>query len=602
MLNQSKIASKILAPILGLALLLILIVVSAIWLQSRVAVINRMAADASAQMIEASEVRALSRAIQRDALKLSIDNWSSRQKSLDESINARAALLIARARRLSEMVNPTETDMASDFVGLQETVVSEIGAVKASALSDKAADARDQFIKRLEPVEKAASKLTDRFIEATEKRIHELSVEADRVRYSAQSAMLVAGIASLLAGLGASTFIAFRGIIFPLRGVMSAMARVSAGDYSSSIEGSERGDEIGRIAKAVAAIRDAGLENARLERDAEALRALTESERGRTEEQRRQSEAEQAAVVAAIAENLEKIAKGDLTARIEAEFDGHYHQIQTDFNAAIARLEETIQSVTGNADAINSGAREISAAAVELSRRTEHQASSLEETAAALDEITTTVRMTAEGAAQAREVVAQARSEAEKSGLVMRRAVDAMGKIEKSSQQISQIVSVIDEIAFQTNLLALNAGVEAARAGDAGRGFAVVASEVRALAQRSAEAAKEIKGLIATSNGEVGDGVKSVVETEQALDRIVAKVSDINVMVGEIAAMAHEQSTGLLQVNSAVNQMDQVTQQNAAMSEEATAASRSLLQEAERLSGLIGQFQVGQENGARKAA
>ncbi len=242
---------------------------------------------------------------------------------------------------------------------------------------------------------------------------------------------------------------------------------------------------------------------------------------------------------------------------------------------------------------MSSGTQEISTASNDLSRRTEQQASSLEETAAALDEITATVKKAAEGATHARKVVAGTKVDAEKSGEVVRKAVEAMGGIEKSSQQISQIIGVIDEIAFQTNLLALNAGVEAARAGDAGRGFAVVASEVRALAQRSAEAAKEIKGLISTSTTQVGQGVQLVAETGKSLERIMAKVAEINTVVSEIAAGAQEQATGLQQVNTAVNEMDKVTQQNAAMAEEATAAGRSLAQEAEQLTGLVGQFQLG---------
>ena len=302
-------------------------------------------------------------------------------------------------------------------------------------------------------------------------------------------------------------------------------------------------------------------------------------------------------MVGSLASNLVKIAQGDLTARIQEDFTGQYRQIKEDFNTAIGRLEKTIDGVVGTAAAINSGSQEISSASDDLSRRTEQQAASLAETAAALDEITATVRKTAEGAKQARAVVTDARQDAEQSGAIVRQAVEAMGKIEKSSQEISQIIGVIDEIAFQTNLLALNAGVEAARAGDAGRGFAVVASEVRALAQRSADAAREIKGLINTSNGEVTGGVKLVAETGEALTRIVSRVAEINSAVGEIAESAQAQAAALQEVNATVNQMDQVTQQNAAMAEEATAASSSLSQETEQLTGLVGQFQIGQSRG-----
>jgi methyl-accepting chemotaxis protein len=303
-------------------------------------------------------------------------------------------------------------------------------------------------------------------------------------------------------------------------------------------------------------------------------------------------EKERALVANSIGAGLAKLAAKDLTFRMTNDMPEAYRKLQIDFNAALEQLETALQGVRGSTQGINTGTQEISKASEDLSRRTEQQASSLEETAAALDQITATVRKTAEGAAQARGVVSTAKTDAEKSGEVVRKAIEAMGGIEKSSQQISQIIGVIDEIAFQTNLLALNAGVEAARAGDAGRGFAVVASEVRALAQRSAEAAKEIKSLISASTAQVGQGVELVAETGKSLERIVAQVSDINTAVTDISASAQEQATGLQQVNSAINQMDQVTQQNAAMAEEATAASRSLSQESDQLTSLIHQFNV----------
>jgi methyl-accepting chemotaxis protein len=239
------------------------------------------------------------------------------------------------------------------------------------------------------------------------------------------------------------------------------------------------------------------------------------------------------------------------------------------------------------------GTNEISKAADDLARRTEHQAASLEETAAALEEITTTVQRTAEGASHARTIVEEAKSNAETSGEIVTQTVASMGQIESSSREITQIIGVIDEIAFQTNLLALNAGVEAARAGDAGRGFAVVASEVRALAQRSADAAREIKTLISTSTKHVSTGVRLVGETGAALKRISTQIIQVNSVVTDIAKSAEEQTHGMQQINDAVGQMDQVTQHNAAMVEESTAASHTLAREAEELSKLIGQFSLG---------
>ncbi len=306
--------------------------------------------------------------------------------------------------------------------------------------------------------------------------------------------------------------------------------------------------------------------------------------------------------VAEIGAALTALADGNLELRIDRALPPELDKLRTDLNRALETLQQTMQRVQQSSMAIEGGAEEIRASSADLSQRTEQQAASLEETAAALDEITATVKKTAAGVKQARSIVGTAKVNAEQSGHVVQQAVEAMGSIAKSSREISQIIGVIDEIAFQTNLLALNAGVEAARAGDAGRGFAVVASEVRALAQRSAEAAKEIKALISTSGQQVDQGVTFVGETGEALSRIVLQVAEIDGIVSEIASSAQEQATGLDQVNTAVNQMDQATQQNAAMVEESTAASHALAQETGEMRQLIGQFRLGQNTAARTAA
>ena len=258
--------------------------------------------------------------------------------------------------------------------------------------------------------------------------------------------------------------------------------------------------------------------------------------------------------------------------------------------------------ITSNTAGIQTGSVEIATAADDLAGRTERQAAALAETAAALAQIGATVDQTAQGASEARGIVAMAMTDADQGGTVVRGAVAAMGAIEQSAQKIAQIIGVIDEIAFQTNLLALNAGVEAARAGDAGRGFAVVASEVRGLAQRSAEAAKDIKALIFASSAQVGKGVEQVAQTGKALERIQARVADINALVAKIAASAQHQATSLSEVNLAIEQMDKSTQQNAAMVEESTAASHSLAAEADQLAALVGRFSLGGGRGRRRAA
>ncbi len=293
-----------------------------------------------------------------------------------------------------------------------------------------------------------------------------------------------------------------------------------------------------------------------------------------------------------IGEGLDRLAHNRLDQQIDQAFSPAFEQLRLDFNTAHDTLREAMVQVVESGQSIQTGAQELTSASDDLSRRTEQQAASLEETAAALDQITATVRTTADSAREARAVVVSATSEAEAGGEVVARAVFAMGQIEQSAQQMGQIIGVIDEIAFQTNLLALNAGVEAARAGEAGKGFAVVASEVRALAQRSADAAKEIKSLILESTAKVGDGVQLVTDTGKALERIGAEVGQINALVGEIASAAQEQAGGLAQINAAINQMDQVTQQNAAMVEEATAASHALAREATTLSNLISRFRL----------
>lgn len=325
---------------------------------------------------------------------------------------------------------------------------------------------------------------------------------------------------------------------------------------------------------------------------ADDITQMEETRRAMEAERVRQA-AEQASVVTALAASLNLLADGDLTTRISEPFAGDYDRLRVDFNTAMERLQDAMRTIVVNAGGIQAGSREISQASDDLSRRTEQQAASLEETAAALDEITATVKKTAIGAKQANEVVAATHDAAESSGRVVRETVMAMDEIEKSSKQISQIIGVIDEIAFQTNLLALNAGVEAARAGDAGRGFAVVASEVRALAQRSSGAAKEIKTLISESSRHVESGVKLVGDSGKVLKLIVDKVSEISGLVAEISASAQEQSTALSEVNTAVNQMDQTTQQNAAMVEQSTAASHSLTQEAQALMALVARFKSG---------
>ncbi len=422
----------------------------------------------------------------------------------------------------------------------------------------------------------------------------------DRAARTVENGLLVSGIAIVAIAL-VLCWLLNRAIAVPVVAVTAAMQRLAAGDNSIIVPEQGRRDELGQMAAALQVFKAAALDKLRMEAEAADGRQHADDERRAAEAQRAKVADLQAEVVLQLGSGLERLAAGDLTARLTQPFASDYEKLRTDFNAALDELQSAMRVIVSNTDGLRSGTGEITQAADDLARRTEQQAASLEQTAAALDEITTTVRRTAEGAQHARDSVSTARTDAERSGQVVRDAVSAMSEIERSAQQISQIIGVIDEIAFQTNLLALNAGVEAARAGDAGRGFAVVASEVRALAQRSAEAAKEIKALILTSTQQVGRGVSLVDETGKSLSRIVAQVTEINGVVAEIAASAQEQATGLVEVNTAINQMDQVTQQNAAMVEQSTAASHALARETDELLRLTARFQIGEAAGSGPA-
>lgn len=406
---------------------------------------------------------------------------------------------------------------------------------------------------------------------------------------SMRNTTIALALALLAAAIAISTWFSLA-LTRPIDRLVAAMRRLSKGDTGIELQGEGRKDEIGEMVRTVAVFRDAAIEKLNLEREAEENRSLSEQERhdrerAKAEDSRRMQEA-----VDALASGLNRLADGDLSVRLTKPFMESLDRLRLDFNASVERLNSTLSEVRENISAINADTGELRAAADDLSRRTEQQAASLEQTSAALDQITATVKSSSERANEATVKVTEARASTDESSKVVSQAVDAMGRIETASKEISKIINVIDEIAFQTNLLALNAGVEAARAGEAGRGFAVVAQEVRELAQRAASAAKDIKGLITKSGEEVKTGVSLVRATGEALSLIAHHVVDINEQIKSIATAAHEQSTGLSEINSAVNQMDQVTQQNAAMVEETTAVTHRLSGGADTLGRLVGHF------------
>jgi methyl-accepting chemotaxis protein len=400
--------------------------------------------------------------------------------------------------------------------------------------------------------------------------------------------------AALALGIAGICVIVFR-VTAPISLLTHCMAALANGNLKVVVNGVDRKDEIGEMARSVEIFQKAAIRNVALEADAEQNRLAAERERVEVQ-QRAEIEAEQRLTQAtgALATGLRRLASGDLLCEIDAQFAEQFEALRHDFNTSVRQLREALQGVGQSARLVTNGSEEISQASDNLSKRTEQQAASLEETAAALEEVTANVQSTSKRAGEARDLVRGAQSRAQTSGQVVSNAVSAMGKIEHSSKQISQIIGVIDEIAFQTNLLALNAGVEAARAGEAGKGFAVVAQEVRELAQRSANAAKEIKSLIGNSEVAVSEGVKLVNDTGEGLTAIADLVRAINEHMDAIATAAQEQSMGLSEINTAVNHMDQATQQNAAMVEEMNAAGAGLAQESGRLGDLLSTFRTGE--------
>ncbi len=390
----------------------------------------------------------------------------------------------------------------------------------------------------------------------------------------AQGQILIAVSVLLTAVLSFFGWMFARTITRPLSEICGDMEQISGGDFDTDVATAERGDEIGDLGKTLVAMRG----DLKKAKDAEEQRAIAARE--------------QEVVVEKLSAGLGQLSQGDFARTIDEPFDEAHDALRLDFNKTVHQLNTTVSQVVESADSIKSGAAEISQSSLDLSQRTENQAATLEETAAALKEMTNNVQSAAEGTRNVENVVAEARTEAEVSGEVVRDAVKAMTEIEEGSRHISQIIGVIDDIAFQTNLLALNAGVEAARAGDAGRGFAVVASEVRALALKSSDAASEIKGLISDSAQQVENGVDLVGKAGDALTSITERVNNISTLMSEIARSATDQSAGLAEINASVVQLDQVTQANAAMVEESTAAGQMLAKDASELMAMVSSFKT----------
>jgi methyl-accepting chemotaxis protein len=444
--------------------------------------------------------------------------------------------------------------------------------------------------------------------------VADAALNAAKDHASAQQSAAMGKLLMQLAMLAAAAAFAMgmmllvsRRVIGPLHGIQEAMLKLADGDFGVAVPGVERKDEVGAIANAVERFKVVADEKARQETEAAtrrheaeaAVQAKASQELARTAEERARTAETQTHAVRALADGLKRLAAGDLTARLSEDFTDDYKQIKEDFNATVAQLQQTIGAIAAATREVTSASAEISTSSTDLSQRTEEQAASLEETSSSMEEISATVKKNAENAHQANESAANAREVANRGGEVVAKAVQAMGQIEGSSRKISDIIGVIDEIARQTNLLALNAAVEAARAGEAGRGFAVVASEVRNLAQRSSQAAKDIKDLITSSGSQVQNGVELVNKAGGALAEIVESINKVATIVSDIAAASSEQASGVEEVNKALTQMDEVTQQNSALVEQATATAKTLDQQAQTMSEQVSFFRLEDDAKAR---
>lgn len=401
------------------------------------------------------------------------------------------------------------------------------------------------------------------------------------------SAMIIGVLVAVFAGIG--LVMTFKG---PILGIVGAMKRLAKGEMDIPLDGKNRYDEIGDMARALEVFKENAEERIRLEASTREQRASAEAQRHANETERKELDRQIQFAVNALAGGLERLSAGDISTTIDTPFNERLEQLRVDFNRSMLRLRDTIGGIAENVAAIRGNGQQMAESAVDLARRTERQAASLEETAASVDEVNSNMRNAVERAREANGIVDKTRRNTEESLVIVRNAVSAMQRIENASQTIGNITEVIDSISFQTNLLALNAGVEAARAGEAGKGFAVVAHEVRELAQRSAAAAREIRELIAISSSEVSAGSTLVAKTGEALAQIGTQIANVSDQVGQITQATQDQSVAMQQINSSVGEVDLLTQQNAAMVEETSAASEQLNEETDQLLSLLAQFRL----------
>jgi methyl-accepting chemotaxis protein len=520
---------------------------------------------------------------------------AGRQAAID-LIAKLAATYAENEQKMNAMISvpgaATEPEKAivAEIADIQAKTNPVVADIIARQMANDAVQAKTILLDQAAPLFVSWLKAINKFIDYQENLNKSVGGNVSSVVAGFQALALGSlGCAVLLAVMAA--FLATRSITLPMAKLQLALTHMAKGNTESTSDLEARGDEVGDLAKAVGAVRDTVTAEAEARAEADARRAANENAQLEATAAEREALSSQTNdAVRQLGHALEEMAAGNLDVRLDRPFAASLDMLRVNFNNSVQQLQMALQTISENALSIDAGAREISDGSNDLARRTEQQAASIEQTAAALDEISTTVQDSTRRAEEAGSLVARTRANAERSGEVVKRAVSAMSQIEGSSNEINNIISVIDDIAFQTNLLALNAGVEAARAGEAGKGFAVVAQEVRELAQRSANAAKEIKQLISNSGDQVRSGVTLVGETGTALSEIVSEVQEINRHVSSIVEAAKEQSTALKEINAAVNSLDQSTQKNAAMVEETSAASHKLADEASSLTGQLSKF------------
>ena len=565
MISRS-ITARLMVPLAISMLLLCAFASMMLAVQSYVTSANNAALEAQGNVKALAELRSVSRSLQRDALNLITEGDAKERAIIVQKFGSRMGKMTTSLGALEAL--PDHRFVPQTFFSTQHDVMDALKETAAKASSGDTADALDHFHHKVRPAERAASKIADQRIEALEHDVAALRASAQQASFAARMVLLLGTALVAVGGTCAGWVITRRSVVVPLLDLRNAMENLAAGHTALSLPHIGREDEVGQMAQSMSTFRD----------------QLREAEAAKQEQAN--------LIISSFGDALSELAQGDLSARITANLSGGFTSLKCDFNSAMDAVCQAMQSVSHCSTTINGGASEIRQASNDLSQRTEQQAASLEEAAAALSEVTQGLRETANGASATHAAMKIAEDQTSEGQAVVGQAVEAMAGIEQSAQEISQIIAVIDGISFQTNLLALNAGVEAARAGDAGKGFAVVAGEVRALAQRSADAAADIKRLITASAGQVDRGVQLVGRSGEVFGQIAGQVAQVTALVAKISDLSSQQAANLQHINATVHAMDLTTQQNAAMVEEATAAARSLAEEAGRLDSMVAGFRV----------